>query len=71
MLFKTVDNWADEADIWSLEMRVWCVQGTGSVVERDVITLCYRGREARVSELGPSVNTGVISHGLIIGEHEQ
>lgn len=52
-------------------MRVWCVQGTGSVVERDVITLCYRGREARVSELGPSVNTGVISHGLIIGEHEQ
>lgn len=41
------------------------------VVERDVITLCYRGREARVSKLGPSVNTGVISHGLIIGEHKQ
>lgn len=27
---KSVGNWADEGDIWSLETRVWCVRGRWS-----------------------------------------
>lgn len=34
-----MDNWADGGDLWSLEMRAWCVRGRGRVLETDVITL--------------------------------
>lgn len=61
MLLKPADNWADEGDIWSREMRVWCMRGRGRGVETDVITLRLAwGAEGE----GIGANAGVALHRL-------